>query len=143
MHLVHFKKINSIHLYPANVEKTKEEEAAEIMCQILYSTKITEPISITYLSDSNDGISEASKGSSQTKGMAVKTSSNQWTIHFPDSTMTAMDTDLMDGNKFYVEQKLMTIGENDDMKKRNKVQNTKDHARQNNLIAKNGFMKKV
>ncbi len=64
-------------------------------------------------------MSEASKGSSKT-GTAVKTLSDQWTIHFDGSTMTATDADLMDCNKFYVEQILMSVNETDDLKRKKK-----------------------
>jgi len=119
MRLVHFKKIESVHLHPATVEKTKEEKVAEVTRRIVCTTKVLEPISVTYFSDqcnSNDNMSEASKGSSKT-GTAVKTSTSQWTIHFDGSTMTATDADLMDCNKFYVEQ---IVEETDDLKRKKK-----------------------
>ena len=133
-----------MHLHPATVEKTKEEKVAEVTCQIVCTTKVLEPIAVTYFSDqckSDDDMSEASKGSSKT-GNAVKTSSDQWTIHFEGLTMTATDADLMDCNKFYVEQ-LMSVNETDDLKRKKATQNAKEHVRQNNLSKKSEYMRQL
>jgi len=62
MRLVHFQKIDRNHLSPATIEKTKEEKAAEITRQIVYSTKISEPIAVTYFSldSESDDVAAAS-----------------------------------------------------------------------------------
>jgi len=85
---------------------------------------------ITYLSESesNENIESAesdtmskdlSKTSSKTKGTAVKVDTNKWKIHLDNNiSMTAMDKDLIDGNKFYVEQKWLTVDNKDVMKKK-------------------------
>jgi len=128
MCLVHFKKIESVHLHPAKVEKTKEEKVAEIISKIVCTTKVLDLIAVTYFSDQcelDDDMSEASRGSSKT-GTAVKTLSDQWTSHFDGSTMTATDADLMDCNKFYVEQILMSVNETDDLKRKKRCEMQKN-----------------
>ena len=52
MRLVHFEKVQGSHLHPASIEKTKEEESAEVTKRIIYSTNMLEPIFVTYLSES-------------------------------------------------------------------------------------------
>jgi len=62
---------------------------------------------------------DLSKTSSKTKGTAVKVDTNKWKIHLDNNiSMTAMDKDLIDGNKFYVEQKWLTVDNKDVMKKK-------------------------
>jgi len=112
MRLIHFEKIEGSKLCPAVIEKTKEEKSAEITRRIIYSTKKLDPIFITYLSESesdeniesteSDAMSkDLSKTSSKTKGTAVKVDTNKWKIHLDNNIfMTAMDEDLIDGNKF-------------------------------------------
>jgi len=227
MRLVHFKKVDSNHLSPATIEKMKEEKAAEITHQIVYSTRINEPIAVTYLlSDSesdnvatesdnvaaksnnvaaksdnvaaksnnvatesnnvaaesnnvaaepnnvaaesdnvaaepnnvaaeSDNVAAAAESDnvataagsdnvaaaaeshnvaaatesgtvasksvtiSKLSGTAVKSESNKWHVFLTNKIMIAMDEDLMDANKYYVQQKWISLNDNrDEIKKR-------------------------
>jgi len=213
MRLVHFKKVDSNHLSPATIEKMKEEKAAEITHQIVYSTRINEPIAVTYLlSDSksdnvatesdnaaaksnnvaaksnnvvaksdnvaaesdnvaaesdnvaaepnnvaaasnnvapaaesdnaaaaagSDNVAAAAESHnvataaesgtvagksvtiSKLSGTAVKSESNKWHVFLTNKIMIAMDEDLMDANKYYVQQKWISLNDNrDEIKKR-------------------------
>jgi len=74
MRLVHFKKVDSNHLSPATIEKTKEEKAAEITHQIVYSTRINEPIAVTYLlsdSESDNVATESDNVAAKSDNVAM------------------------------------------------------------------------
>ncbi len=130
MRLIHFEKIQGSQLCPALTVKTKEEQSAEITRCIVYSTKKLDPIFVTYLSESeSDENTESaesdttskdlSKTSSKTNGTAVKVDTNKWKIHLDNNvSMTVTDEDLIDGNKFYIEQKWLRVDDKDDMKKK-------------------------
>jgi len=78
MWLIHFEKIDSKSLWLAcAADKTKEEKAAEIMHQIVLSTKISEPIKVTYLlsplpSDAESSSDDNSEMTKTSCGTAVK-----------------------------------------------------------------------
>jgi len=101
----------------ALIEKTKEENSAEIMQQIIYSTKTLKPLSIMYLSESeSDENTEPAESDTMSKelviasskscGTPVKVDTNKKKIYLDKNIlMTAVDADLIDDNKFYVKQK--------------------------------------
>jgi len=87
------------------VNKTREEKAAEIVWHIVLSTKITEPVAVTYLlsSESVSGNDNINLGASRASGTAIKLDTNKWHVWLTNKTeMTATDKDLLDSNKFYV-----------------------------------------
>ncbi len=147
MRLVHFEKVEGSRLHPASIEKTKEEESAEVTKRIVYSTNTLEPIFVTYLSESgshNDDNAESdtmSKESSQS-GIAVKVGTDEWKIHLNNNVdMTATDKDLIDGHKFYVEQK-WTANKNDDIKNK-KQEAKKKRARKEEQVNKEKKIREV
>ncbi len=118
MRLVYFKKIKTSMLCPAKHSISKEDQAAEITRRIVSSTKKKESIFVTaYLSSSSDSNSDSEI---TTSGTAVKVNANKWKIVLEDSdtVITAMDYDLMDTNKFLVEQKWMSLDSNETLKKK-------------------------
>ncbi len=75
MWLVYFKKIKTSTLCPAKHGISKEDQAAEITRQIVYSMKKSEPIFVTaYLSSSSDSDSDSEIIASST---AVKVNANK------------------------------------------------------------------
>jgi len=66
----HFKKIETYGLHLVRIEKSKEEKSAEITRQIVCSTQISEPISVTYLSSESESDDDSIKSAT---GTAVKT----------------------------------------------------------------------
>jgi len=117
----------NIKLSPANIERAKQEESVEITWCIINTTKVREPLFVTYLSDqdsSKDDCSDSctsSKQASKTRGTAVKVAANKWHIHLDgEISMTATNADLMDGNKFFVEKKLICTDDSTDIEKKRK-----------------------
>jgi len=75
----------------------------------VYSTKKKESIFVTaYLSSSSDSNSDSEITAS---GTAVKVNANKWkvVIENHDTVITATDNDLINTNKFLVEQKWMSL----------------------------------
>jgi len=125
MRLVHFRKIEANCLSPENITKTKEEKAAELTRQIVLSTKVTEPVKVTYLSSSDsesNGESSTTTTKCKVNGTAVKMNTNKWQVTLESKTsmeatiMAATDTDLMNANMFHVRQ--LSSDDNDDNKKK-------------------------
>jgi len=111
MRLIHFEKIDSKSPWLAGAaDKTKEEKAAEITHWIVLSTKISEPIKVTYLllqlpSDAESSCDDNSEMTKTSRGTAVKEGENNWYVSLDNNKkMSVTDNDLMDGSKFYVEQ---------------------------------------
>jgi len=80
MQLVCFQKIESECLSPENSTKIKEEKTAELTWQIILSTKVTEPVKVTYLSLSDwesDGKNSVTTTISKVLGTAVKMNTNR------------------------------------------------------------------
>jgi len=103
MWLVYFKKIETNGLHPVRIEKSKEEKAAEIVRMIICSTQIFEPISVTYLSSESKSDDNHIKSAT---GTAVKLDMNKWYVCLKNKVeMITMDEELMDTNKFSVQQK--------------------------------------
>jgi len=74
-----------------NYQKTEEEESAEIMWYVVYSTNMLEPIYVAYLSEleSHDENTESDamlKELSKPSGIAVKVAINKWQIHLDNET---------------------------------------------------------
>ena len=80
---------------------------------MVYSTKKAQPIAVTtYLSSSDDDSESNTQESSLST--AVKMHSNTWHVVLENVTiMTVRDNDLMDTNKFYVQQQLMSLDNNE------------------------------
>jgi len=120
--LVHFKKIDCNQLIACNVAMSKEEKAAELTRTIITTTRMTEPISVTYLSTS-DSDSDAENSDSRTvnskaSGSATKVRANTWHVSLDNgTTMTTTDDEMMNAKKFFVQQNYIRI-DSDDGKKR-------------------------
>jgi len=140
MQLIHFEKIDSNSLHPASVQKkTKDEQAAEITCRIMLSTKKTEPIFVTYhpptLPPDAESGDDRSKISKSSNGTAVKEGVNKWHVSLDnDTTMTATNDDLMDASKFYVEKRWLTVNQDESKKKKQSAKQKR--ARQTEQVEK-------
>jgi len=111
MQLIHFQKIEKACLPPVTLQKSKEEIAHEITHQIVCSTKITEPLKVSYLSKSNNDSTELA--SNTFSSIAVKMDMNMWHMYLQNKTCTtATDKDLMDKNKYFVQCKWMNLDSN-------------------------------
>jgi len=86
MRLIHFEKIDSKSPWLAGAaDKTKEEKAAEITRRIVLSTKISEPIKVTYLlsplpSDAESSCDDNSEMTKTSHSTAVKEGENNWYV---------------------------------------------------------------
>jgi len=145
MQLVHFKEIESSGLCAQTVQVTREEKTAEITHHIVYSSKVTEPIAVTYLSTSESELDAENSDSdtiSKASGTAVRLDTNKWHVILTNNTsITATDEDLLDPNNFYVECKWMRV-ENDETSKKKQLQSKRGHVRVNKKRKKKGFLKK-
>ncbi len=107
MQLIHFRKIEMNSLHPVRIEKSKEEKATEITKQIINSMQISEPVFVTYLlseSESDDDSAESATGT------AVKLDTNKWHVSLKNKVeMIAMDDELMDLNKYFVERNTQAV----------------------------------
>jgi len=141
MQLVYFKKIDTSTICPAKQGMSKEEQAAEITRQIVYSTKKSEPIFVTAYLSSSDSDSDSEITAS---GTAVKVSANKWkvVIENHDTVITATDNDLINTNKFLVERKCMSLHSNETLK-RNNQQNKSVLARLKKWKKRKKFVKKA
>ncbi len=77
MQLVYFKKIKTSGLHPVRIEKSEEEKVTEITRQIICSTQIYEPLSVSYLLSESE--SDGNSIESAT-GTAVKLDTNKWCV---------------------------------------------------------------
>ena len=124
MQLVHFKKIDCNQLIPCNVAKSNEEKAAELTRKIIATTRISEPIYVTYLSSSDsdwDAENSDSGGTvnSKASGSATKVQANTWHVSLKNgTTMVTTDDELMNAKKFYMQQKYISIDSNNGKKRK-------------------------
>jgi len=144
MRLLHFKRIDTNNLCPVvSKKKSKEEEALEITKQLVYTTKKAEPIFLTaYLSSSESDTDDDSASDKQTSpGTAIKKKTNEWHVYLEnDQFMTATDEDLLDSNKFFVQQKCL---DNDETTTKNNLQNKSEHTGLRRLRKRKQFEKRV
>jgi len=93
-----------------------------------------ELIAVTYLSTSESELDAENSDSdtiSKASGTAVKVDANNWHVVLNNNTtMTAIDEDLLDPNNFYVEHAWMRV-DNDEASKKNKLQSKRGHIRVN------------
>jgi len=116
MRLVYFKKIETNGLHPVRIEKSKEEKAAEITRQIIRSTTLSEPIFVTYLSSDSESDNDSLKSAT---GTACKLDMNKWRVCLKNKVeMIVTDEELMDTNKFFVEQKWQSSDSDETMRKK-------------------------